>query len=491
MQRIRCAIFIDFDNMYSGIRALDEAAAERFAEDPAAWLSWIETRLDRPTEDLQDARRTLLLRLCYLSPHRYGKYRSGFVRAGFQVVDCPPLTSQGKNSADIRMVLDMVDALEHETRFDEFILMSSDADFTPVLLRLRTRDRRTTIITSGYISAAYRGACDLTIDSGAFIEDALRDEGAPAVHVQAPPPVDTTLHRMARHLLMVVTATQVARADALPALYKRHDEFRRSQDWLGFYSLRALTEALVQLQPELAFDEDASGWSVVLAEPTFTLTAAERQLDELGHWIARQLDDAIGPLPAASLAQSVLAHFGDEVRGSFWYGHRSFSALIQALAERGHPIGLRDDGAYVGLQAPASSQEDADPRTRAARLIVRLNRLLDLPRLDPVQYRAVFDTIAGFGALNPFNLTDVSRRLRDELRDAGHEVSRGHASFVLKGLTFQHYPFEYPDHEPEVLAETFMRNVKVLCLHTEYPLDEEEQDLLGWLLNSIDGAPDG
>ncbi|MEZ4472939.1 MAG: NYN domain-containing protein [bacterium] len=241
----------------------------------------------------------------------------------------PSPTSQGKNSADIRMVLDMVDALEHETRFDEFILMSSDADFTPVLLRLRTRDRRTTIITSGYISAAYRGACDLTIDSGAFIEDALRDEGAPAVPVQAPPPVDTTLHRMARHLLMVVTATQVARADALPALYKRHDEFRRSQDWLGFYSLRALTEALVQLQPELAFDEDASGWSVVLAEPTFTLTAAERQLDELGHWIARQLDDAIGPLPAASLAQSVLAHFGDEVRGSF--------LVRPPVVQRAHP----------------------------------------------------------------------------------------------------------------------------------------------------------
>ena len=60
---------------------------------------------------------------------------------------------------------------------------------------------------------------------------------------------------------------------------------------------------------------------------------------------------------------------------------------------------------------------------------------------------------------------------------------------MLKGLTFQHYPFEYPDHEPEVLAETFLRNVKVLCLHTEYPLSEEgERDLLGWLLNSIEDA---
>jgi uncharacterized LabA/DUF88 family protein len=52
------------------------------------------------------------------------------------VIDCPPLTSQNKNGADIRMVMDILDALNHQTRFNEFILLSSDADFTPLLTRL-------------------------------------------------------------------------------------------------------------------------------------------------------------------------------------------------------------------------------------------------------------------------------------------------------------------------------------------------------------------
>ncbi len=50
--------------------------------------------------------------------------RHHFLRAGFEVIDCPPLTAQLKNSADIRMVMDVRDVLNHDTRFDEFILLS-------------------------------------------------------------------------------------------------------------------------------------------------------------------------------------------------------------------------------------------------------------------------------------------------------------------------------------------------------------------------------
>ena len=42
-----------------------------------------------------------------------------------------------KTGTDIHMVMDVLDTLEHRTRFDEFIVLSGDADFTPVLLRLR------------------------------------------------------------------------------------------------------------------------------------------------------------------------------------------------------------------------------------------------------------------------------------------------------------------------------------------------------------------
>ena len=42
----------------------------------------------------------MLLRRCYLNPAEFGSYRTSFVRAGFTVHDCPPLTTRGKNAAD-------------------------------------------------------------------------------------------------------------------------------------------------------------------------------------------------------------------------------------------------------------------------------------------------------------------------------------------------------------------------------------------------------
>ena len=83
------------------------------------------------------------------------------------------MTSQGKTSTDIHMVLDIVDLLQHETRCDEFIVFSADADFTPVLRKLRRYDRRTTVLAIGFPSAAYQASADLMIDERLFLREAL------------------------------------------------------------------------------------------------------------------------------------------------------------------------------------------------------------------------------------------------------------------------------------------------------------------------------
>ena len=86
--------------------------------------------------------------------------RHHFLRAGFEVIDCPPLTAQLKNSADIRMVMDIRDLLMHDTYFDEFIILSGDADFTPVLIRLRAHARRTVIFANDFTAAPYTAISD-------------------------------------------------------------------------------------------------------------------------------------------------------------------------------------------------------------------------------------------------------------------------------------------------------------------------------------------
>jgi uncharacterized LabA/DUF88 family protein len=106
-----------------------------------------------------DCRRWLILR-CYLNPsgsvpHRgdagtqtrlfFSGFRTSFVRAGFEVIDCPRYSGT-KNAADIRIVVDAIDALADDARYDEFVIASGDSDMTPLLHRLRRADRRTMIV---------------------------------------------------------------------------------------------------------------------------------------------------------------------------------------------------------------------------------------------------------------------------------------------------------------------------------------------------------
>ena len=158
-RRLRCALFVDFDNVYIGLQRLDPSAAEAFASAPAHWLTALESGNDVEGE----FSRRFLIRACYLNPSVFSQFRPNFTRAGFSVVDCPSLTQQGKSSADINLVLDAVDALSAETRYDEFVILSADADFTPLALRCRAADRRVTIITAGPAASAYRAVADTVI----------------------------------------------------------------------------------------------------------------------------------------------------------------------------------------------------------------------------------------------------------------------------------------------------------------------------------------
>ena len=64
----------------------------------------------------------------------------------------------------MHMLMDILDKLHHSTRVDEFILLSADSDFTPVLMRLREHDRETCIVHSGPLSQAYRASAARVMD---------------------------------------------------------------------------------------------------------------------------------------------------------------------------------------------------------------------------------------------------------------------------------------------------------------------------------------
>ncbi|MFC7476018.1 NYN domain-containing protein [Dankookia sp. GCM10030260] len=187
---LRAALYIDFDNVYSSLAAIDEWAAWSFGSEPARWLSWLEAGAGGEP-------RRLLVRRCYLNPAGwaepehggslaawlqqprvyFSRFRPALVRAGIQVVDCPRL-SRLKNGADMEMALDILDALSHPTRFEEFLILSGDSDFTPLLHRLRAHDRRSLVVTHPLSAQAFRASADAVIPFEEFADAALA-EAAP------------------------------------------------------------------------------------------------------------------------------------------------------------------------------------------------------------------------------------------------------------------------------------------------------------------------
>lgn len=180
MDRIRSALFLDFDNIFGGLMELDRKAALALVEDPVAWLERL-AQLSLPS----GTRRDFLICRAYLNPsgriynrelgNENGlvylqRYRPNLMRAGFEVIDCPALTTRQKNAADIRIVIDTLACLEASVRYDEFLIASSDADFTPLLQKLRANDRRTTILAAGEAAPAYHCVADCYVDSSGLVD---------------------------------------------------------------------------------------------------------------------------------------------------------------------------------------------------------------------------------------------------------------------------------------------------------------------------------
>ncbi|WP_421725723.1 NYN domain-containing protein [Bauldia sp.] len=166
---IKSALFVDYDSFQRSLKDADSDIADSLALTAANWVAAIEDgSLVSPALE-ESVRRRSLVRRCYADPKTLGDHRAALIAAGFEVIDCPPLDGRERNAADIHMVLDTMDALEHPTGYDEFMLLSADADLTPVLLRLRAHDRTTVIFANEVTGANYKAIADGMIESDRFL----------------------------------------------------------------------------------------------------------------------------------------------------------------------------------------------------------------------------------------------------------------------------------------------------------------------------------
>jgi len=167
----RIAVFIDFENVAMGVR---ESKYGNFN---------IDLVLKRLVE-----KGKIMVKRAYSDWHRYAEFKRAFHQAAIELIDVPQTRYSGKNSADIRMVVDALDLSYQKEHIDTFVLVSGDSDFSPLVSKLRENGRY--VIGMG----VKQSSSDLLInncDEFIFYEDLVRPASVvtvvdPQVHHLSP-----------------------------------------------------------------------------------------------------------------------------------------------------------------------------------------------------------------------------------------------------------------------------------------------------------------
>ncbi|HPF71830.1 MAG TPA: NYN domain-containing protein, partial [Candidatus Krumholzibacteria bacterium] len=123
-QHPNLALFIDFDNVALGARD----ARQRFD---------IKLLLQRVLE-----KGKIIVKRAYADWHYYKEHMSPLHEAAIELIEIPMPRISGKNSADIRLVVDAMDLCYSKDHIDTFVIVSGDSDFSPLVSKLRENDKR-------------------------------------------------------------------------------------------------------------------------------------------------------------------------------------------------------------------------------------------------------------------------------------------------------------------------------------------------------------
>jgi uncharacterized protein (TIGR00288 family) len=113
------ALFCDFENIALGVRD---------ARYPQLDIDLVIQRLL--------LKGSIVVRKAYCDWSRYKDFKAGMHQAGFELIDIPHVSQSGKNSADIRMVVDALDLCYMKPHVDTFVIVSGDSDFSPLVTKL-------------------------------------------------------------------------------------------------------------------------------------------------------------------------------------------------------------------------------------------------------------------------------------------------------------------------------------------------------------------
>src|SRR5881275_803701 len=150
------ALFCDFENIALGVR---DANYEKFD-------------IGKVLERLL-LKGSIVVKKAYCDWDRYKAFKAPMHEASFELIEIPHVRQSGKNSADIRMVVDALDLCYTKSHVDTFVIISGDSDFSPLVSKLRENAK--TVIGVG----VKKSTSDLFIsncDEFIYYDDLVRSE---------------------------------------------------------------------------------------------------------------------------------------------------------------------------------------------------------------------------------------------------------------------------------------------------------------------------
>lgn len=124
-ENISMAVFCDFENVALGVR---DANYEKFDIKPV---------LERLL-----LKGSIVVKKAYCDWERYKGFKATMHEANFELIEIPHVRQSGKNSADIRLVVDALDLCYTKSHVNTFVIISGDSDFSPLVSKLRENNKQ-------------------------------------------------------------------------------------------------------------------------------------------------------------------------------------------------------------------------------------------------------------------------------------------------------------------------------------------------------------
>jgi uncharacterized LabA/DUF88 family protein len=124
-ENVSMALFCDFENVALGVR---DTRYQKFDI--------------RPVLERLLLKGSIVVKKAYCDWERYKEFKAPMHEANFELIEIPHVRQSGKNSADIRLVVDALDLCYTKSHVNTFVIISGDSDFSPLVSKLRENDKK-------------------------------------------------------------------------------------------------------------------------------------------------------------------------------------------------------------------------------------------------------------------------------------------------------------------------------------------------------------